>query len=139
MATSCCEGGDVTPVPGGGGTLFGVKRAAVTVLLAALGAGCLGASEEEVRRKFDAYVNGANSCSMVSECAAASAGCPLGCEVAVRQERVADVEAKARELIKDYERGGRRCDYECRPRRTLVCEASRCAIVYDGLTDAGGD
>jgi hypothetical protein len=112
-------------------------RRAFAVLVVAGLFGCTGASEEEVQRRFNDYVNKANACTMASECAAASAGCPLGCEVAVRSERVADVEAKARELIKEYERGGRSCAYECRPRRTVVCEANRCDILYDGLTDAG--
>ena len=115
----------------------GARRLVLAVL--AITAGCLGASEAEVQRRFNDYVAGANSCTMVSDCAVASAGCPLGCEVAVRKERVADVEAKARELIADYERGGRSCIYGCRGPGTLACEASRCAIRYDVPPDAGGD
>lgn len=99
--------------------------------------GCTGASEEEVQRKFNDYVNGANSCTMASECAAASAGCPLGCEVAVRSERVADVEAKAQQLIAEYERGGRSCIYGCRGPGTVACVVNRCAILYDGQPDGG--
>jgi hypothetical protein len=107
------------------------------LLLAVISAGCTGASEEEVQRKFNDYVNSANSCTMVSECAVASAGCPLGCEVAVRTERVADVQARARQLIEDYERGGRSCVYGCRPPGTLACVAGRCAILYEPLPDSG--
>jgi hypothetical protein len=107
------------------------------LLLAVIIAGCTGASEEEVQRKFNDYVNGANACTMASECAVASAGCPLGCEVAVRTDRVADVEAKAQQLIGDYERGGRSCIYGCRPPGTVACVANRCAILYDSPTDGG--
>jgi hypothetical protein len=115
----------------------GRRRPGWGLLLAVISAGCTGASEEEVQRKFNDYVNGANNCTMASECAVASAGCPLGCVVAVRSERVADVEAKARQLIKEYERGGRSCVYGCRPPGTLACVASRCAILYDPQPDSG--
>jgi hypothetical protein len=107
----------------------------LAVLPAALGCG---PSEEDVQRRFNDHVSGANACTAASECAPASAGCPLGCQVAVRTERVADVEAKARQLIKEYERGGRRCDYECRVTRGIACLSSRCAILYEPLPDAGG-
>jgi hypothetical protein len=110
------------------------RRAFAVVLVAGL-FGCTGASEEEVQRKFNDYVNGANTCTMASECAAASAGCPLGCEVAVRTERVADVEAKAQQLIAEYERGGRSCIYGCRGPGTVACVVNRCAIQYDSPAD----
>jgi transcriptional regulator of met regulon len=134
MATSCCEAGDVTPVPPGGGTLFGVKRVAMTVLLAALGCG---ASEAEIQQRFNDYVANANQCTLASDCAAASAGCPLGCEVAVRKERVADVEAMARKLIKEYESGGQSCIYGCRAREGVGCVLDRCTILYQPQPDAG--
>ena len=107
------------------------------LLLAVISAGCTGASEEEVQRKFNDYVNGANSCTMASECALAGAGCPLGCEVAVRTERVADVVAKAQQLIAEYERGGRSCIYGCRGPGTVACVVNRCAILYDSQPDGG--
>jgi len=109
-------------------------RALACLALPALGCA---ASEEDVQRRFTDYVNGANACTAVSECAIVSPGCPLGCAVGVRTERVADVQAKARELIKEYERGGRRCDYGgCRVHEALVCMANRCTVLYD-LPDGG--
>lgn len=83
-------------------------------------------SEEEVRAEFDGYVDGANACDTADECAYASAGCPLGCQVAVRKERVRDVEKKARELIDDYESAGRSCDYGCVQPLGVTCRAGRC-------------
>jgi len=100
----------------------------VVAAAAFLGTGCVlfAPSEEDVQAEFNDYVNGANSCTSVDQCAFASAGCPLGCAVPVRKDRVADVENKARELIDDYESGGRRCDYECVAAPELACTAGRC-------------
>jgi hypothetical protein len=83
-------------------------------------------SEEDVQSEFNDYVAGANSCSTDDQCAYASAGCPLGCQVAVRTDRVGDVERKARELIDDYESGGRACEYECVEPLGVTCRAGRC-------------
>ena len=83
-------------------------------------------SEEDVRADFQDYVNGANACTSTDECAYAGAGCPLGCQIAVRKDRVGDVEKKARELIDDYESGGRACDYGCVPPQGVACRAGRC-------------
>lgn len=83
-------------------------------------------SEEDVRADFQEYVNGANACTSTDECAYASAGCPLGCQAAVRKDRVGDVEKKARELIDDYESGGRACDYSCVQPQGVTCRAGRC-------------
>jgi hypothetical protein len=113
-----------------------VARFSVRLLLAGgalLGAnwlipGCVlfAPSEEDVKAEFDDYVASANSCSTADDCAYASAGCPLGCVVAVRKDRVADVERKARELIDDYESGGRACEYECVQPLGVTCRAGRC-------------
>jgi hypothetical protein len=94
-------------------------------LAAALGAGCA-PSEEETQREFDAYVEGANACSEASECGLASPDCPLGCYVAVRVDRIASVERKARELIDDYESGGQSCEYDCAPPPVVDCVGGRC-------------
>ena len=104
--------------------------------LLALAAGCalFARSEGEVRDEFDAYVAGANTCTAASDCASASPGCPLGCQVAVRADRKADVEAKARDLIDMYERGGQSCIYDCAGVGPLVCEGGRCGFG----SDAGG-
>jgi hypothetical protein len=90
--------------------------------------GCvlLAPSEEDVQAEFNEYVSGANACSTDDECAYASAGCPLGCQVAVQKDRVGDVERKARELIDDYETGGRACAYECVPALGVACRGGRC-------------
>jgi len=103
--------------------------------------GCLfGRSEESVRSEFEAYVKGASSCTAASECAVASADCPLGCFVAVRSERVADVEAKGRELVSEYERGGKGCAYDCVPPGPLRCVEGHCNADFDlsGGMSAGG-
>jgi hypothetical protein len=84
-------------------------------------------SEGEIRSRFEKYVETANRCTVASECAIAAADCPLGCWVAVRVDRKGDVEAKARELIREYERGGRSCEYDCASPGPLLCAAGRCA------------
>lgn len=84
-------------------------------------------SEEDVQKEFDAEVQRSNGCDSASECVVASAGCPLGCWVLVNAKFQARVEAKARELIEDYESGGARCDYECAEAPVIACSASKCA------------
>jgi len=103
--------------------------AALAALAAVLGVLGCAPSEEEIKSEFEAYVNGANACSEASECAAASADCPLGCQVAVRRDRVASVERKARELIEDFESGGQSCAYDCAPEKPLECVGGRCAFA----------
>jgi len=69
----------------------------VLSLAAGLGAaGCGAPSAEEIQADFKKYVSSANQCTAAGECAVAFAACPLGCFVAVRADRKADVEAKAR-------------------------------------------
>jgi hypothetical protein len=112
-------------------------RGVVAAVLLVGVCGC-GASEEEVKRRFMEYVETANSCERDDECVLAGAGCPLGCFVAARADRKADVEAKARELIEDYERGGRRCAYGCVQPGPVVCRQQRCLVLpYD--PDAGAN
>jgi hypothetical protein len=91
-------------------------------------AGCA-PSEEDIEREFDAYVEGANACSSASECSIAATECPLACFVAVRTDRVASVERKARELVQDYESGGESCDYSCLPPGAVECVRGRCAMA----------
>jgi hypothetical protein len=94
-------------------------------------------TEEEIKERFRDYVNGANQCAAAAECAVASPGCPLGCWVAVRVDRKADVEAKARDLIADYERRGQTCDYGgCIQPGELTCTQGRCALAPVGTSDA---
>jgi len=119
-------------------------RGVAIVSLAAVGlllVGCLfGRSEESVRSEFEAYVKGASSCTQASECAIAGGGCPVACFAAVRSERVADVEAKARELVSEYERGGARCFYDCVAPGPLRCVEGHCNAAFDlsGGVGSGG-
>jgi hypothetical protein len=109
----------------------------VVLLLAAAAAGCF-PSEEEVQRKFRDYVDGANHCQRADECALASADCPLGCYVPVRADRKADVEARARELVDAYRRGGTTCAYGCVQPGPLECRNDRCIMLPFGAPpDAG--
>jgi hypothetical protein len=94
-------------------------------------------TEEEIKERFNDHVNGANQCTAAAECAVATPGCPLGCWVAVRADRKADVEAKARDLIADYERRGQKCAYGCTQPGELTCVQGRCALVPVGAGDAG--
>jgi hypothetical protein len=109
-------------------------------LLALAAAGCLGRSEASVRAEFDAYVAGANSCTATSDCVIAYPDCPLGCVVAVRSDRKADVEAKAADLISQYRAGGGRCVYDCIGPVDPVCTDGKCAFVDRAAPapDAGG-
>jgi hypothetical protein len=107
------------------------------VALASVGCGFFGASEEEVRKEFEAFVRQSSSCQDVSECVVAAAGCPLGCFAVVRHDRKAAVEAKARELIESYERGGRACAYGCIPVGELACTNNRCEALP--WSPSGGD
>lgn len=90
----------------------------------------LGRSEESVRQEFNSYVSGANQCIDATECAVAGADCPLGCFVAVRTDRKADVEEKGRRLVAEYERGGTRCSYDCATPEDLICLGGRCTFGH---------
>ena len=85
-------------------------------------------SQEEIQREFDDYVADANGCVQDDDCAIAAAECPLGCWVAVRADRVDDVERKARELVDDYESGGSGCAYECTEAPTPRCVDAVCTV-----------
>lgn len=106
------------------------KRAKRMVLLLVGLVGLVGAScaksEEEIQEEFDVIVAESNACNDVSECVYASPGCPLGCWVAVNSAKKAYVEQEARELIEDYESGGRSCQYECAVQGPLECTEGRC-------------
>ncbi len=115
-----------------------LSRSLLVVLL--LAAGCLFPSEDAIKDEFDDFVAKNNQCSVAADCALVGAGCPLGCSVSVRADRRAAVEAKARELIRKYERGGRSCDYDCVPQAAPVCQGGRCAFSNEAqqVPDAGG-
>lgn len=84
-------------------------------------------SAEEVQATFAEHVATANTCTAATDCAIASVGCPLGCWVVVRVDRVDDVERRGAELVADYERGGARCYYDCVQPGAPVCTEGRCA------------
>jgi hypothetical protein len=117
-------------------------RSPLRALLAAgwlLGlAGCIAPSEEELQRRFRDYVETANRCERDDECTLAGAGCPLGCFVAVRADRKADVEAKGRDLVEEYERYGRACAYGCIAPGPVICRQQRCLVLLEGTTPDGG-
>lgn len=115
------KGGQVHRSGGAGGLLLAV--------LAVWPVAACSPSEDEVQREFDVEVQRSNGCEEASECVVASAGCPLGCWVLVNAKFQARVEAKANELIEDYESGGARCDYECTEAPEIACTAGKCAAA----------
>jgi hypothetical protein len=82
-------------------------------------------SEEEIKKEFDAYVAERNACMVTDDCVIASTGCPLGCGTAVNRVYQAAVEAKARELVDEYESEGQKCYYDCNV-PVPVCMDGRC-------------
>lgn len=101
------------------------RTSLVSLLLAASLAGCA-PSAEDIQAAFRETVEASNACELDTDCAIASADCPLGCWVAVRADQVESVEARADELITDYERGGPRCVYDCTAPSTPTCTDGRC-------------
>ncbi len=92
-------------------------------------------SEEEVQDEFAAFIASRRGCEQDTDCAVVYPGCPLGCYVAVAEEHVEAVEKKARELVEDYERAGRSCDYDCMEPPEPVCRAGGCEWLS---TEDGG-
>lgn len=105
-------------------------------LITVIAVGACGSSEAEVRSEFRRFVATNGACATSAECTLVSPGCPLGCWVAVRADRVDATAAKARALISEYEQGGRACAYGCVAGRTAACVAGTCAVVE---VDAGSD
>src|SRR4051794_12059116 len=90
---------------------------------------CLGRpTADEARAEFQSFVETVNQCQVVTDCVVVAPGCPLACTVAVRLDQKKATEQKARELIGEYERGGRSCAYDCAPAGPLACLAGRCAF-----------
>lgn len=123
-----------------------VAIAAAGLALAAAAACVIARSEDSVRAEFKQYVAGANQCTESRECVFAYPGCPLGCFVAVRTDRRDDVERKAKDLISQYEAGGRGCSYDCAAPTGVICLAGRCTEGNaqpgnpdTGTGGAGGD
>ena len=95
--------------------------------MVSVGVSACGPSADEVQREFDEFVASVNHCQAADECTLVGPGCPLGCWVAVPTSAKSAVEAKAADLIGDYERFGARCEYGCGPfPETLACREGRC-------------
>jgi hypothetical protein len=86
-------------------------------------------SEESLKSDFAKVVAASNDCQLSSDCVSAETGCPLGCGAAVNRKQQARVESVARELIKDYERWGRACAYECVFTGPPVCMQDKCTLA----------
>ena len=94
--------------------------------LASLVFGCV--SEEGAERRWSNFGGEHNGCETLDDCAVVYPGCPLGCWDAVATEHVDDANAKAEEIIKSYERGGRSCAYSCLAAPPLVCDDGTCGF-----------
>jgi hypothetical protein len=99
----------------------------VVVVGALLMVGC-SRSEAELKAELDAFVATRNECAATDECVLASADCPLGCFVAVNAKHEVAVEKKAADLVAEYERWGRACEYECIAGKA-ECVEGRCKFV----------
>lgn len=97
-------------------------------LLALFVSACAARSEHELQAEFRAYVAAHDQCASTQECVLASAGCPLGCVVAVNAQHQSSVERKARELVDEYESSGRSCAYECAVVEA-ACSEGHCQLV----------
>lgn len=100
----------------------------VGILVGLAAVGCA-ASEAEVKREFNEFVSDHQACEQDSDCVLIQPGCPLGCSVPIASDAAADAERLARELINDYERGGRGCDYGCSAVCGAACSAGSCVVV----------
>jgi hypothetical protein len=98
----------------------------LSLFLGFVASACGAPSADDIKKEFTAYVAGANSCTAAADCTVVVASCPLECWVAVRADRQADVEAKARALVTDYERGGESCAYDCVAPGPTMCVQGRC-------------
>lgn len=103
---------------------------ATVFCVVAAGFGC-GPSEGQIRDEFRRYVHGANQCEEARECALVYPGCPLGCFVAMRSDRAAEVERKAQQLIEDYESDTTSCEYGCPPPGAVQCVDGRCSVEVE--------
>ena len=88
----------------------------------------IGAEHQERLRRL---VASTNACTVDGECQVAFLGCPLGCEVAVRADRVDDVTKKAASLIQQTENDNHQgCTYSCAQSKAR-CAQGRCALEID--------
>lgn len=76
--------------------------------------------------EFEAFVEQNNTCTADDECVVVWTDCPVGCFVVVNESRTEATQAKARELVEQYEAGGRACYYDCAAAGAPRCEDGRC-------------
>jgi hypothetical protein len=101
-----------------------------------IGAGCSGGddgppTEQEIKTEFDAFVASHNRCVADTDCVLVSPECPLGCFAAVESGSRVEVEEKAHELVRRYERGcSCSCAYDCIS-AVAGCREGRCEVVPD--------
>ena len=96
------------------------------LVLILLAGGCIGRSAEDVREEFDSFVAERNACSSTAECKMVFPDCPLGCFAYVNARFAVEVDAKAKELVAAYERGGTNCVYDCIQAPPPACTNGRC-------------
>lgn len=105
-----------------------MKRALAAVATALVACSSTPRSEAELKAELTTFVADKRACAVDADCVLASTGCPLGCGTAVAAAHRAAVEAKARELIAEYQSDGQRCDYDCVP-VDARCVSSLCTAV----------
>lgn len=103
-----------------------LAKGSLLMLVAAL-LGC-GRSEEDIQAEWDETVAASNACQTAAECVLVWPGCPLGCFTAVNSSKKAELEAKAAELIDEYESGGVACEYGCVAPGPLECVGGKCTV-----------
>ncbi|HHO53459.1 MAG TPA: hypothetical protein ENK18_21960 [Deltaproteobacteria bacterium] len=91
---------------------------------------CSCVSAESLQWEWEAFLLDHQDCVEDVECAVVYPGCPLGCAAAVRADAVDEAEARIAELLKQYERSGRGCSYECVEHTPPACVQGLCFINH---------
>jgi hypothetical protein len=108
----------------------GVTSMKVVILtLMTLAAHGCAPSESEIKLEFADFLSEHQACEHDSDCTLITPGCPLGCSAPIAAAAAAAGERLARDLIADYESGGRSCDYECVFVCGAACKSGRCDVV----------
>ena len=84
-----------------------------------------GISEEEAIQQFEEALIGKQFCETDENCTIVSPGCPLGCNVSVNTNYLAELRIIATDLVDKYNSGGQTCDYGCLVAYP-VCVIDRC-------------
>jgi hypothetical protein len=95
-------------------------------------------SADEVGEAFEDFVAERADCEQDGDCAVIYTECPLGCYHAVNAEHAEEVEARAAELVAEYELWGRSCAYDCVQHDEPRCMGGRCEVeALEERADAG--